>query len=100
MPSVCPSTSSGSGNSQASSDDPPASPGRKKRSPKQEEESVTKADNEGNARFVKLMMSIAEDTRISLGHSFGPQFSVIENATRTGFIYQCVYKGLNCNNER
>ena len=99
MPSVCPSTS-GSGNNP--SDGPPAPPGRKKRSPKdlQEEHSVTKADNEGNARFVKLMMSIAEETRISLGHSFGPQFSVIENATRTGFIYQCVYRGIDCNNER
>ena len=97
MPSVCPSNS-GSGNNPF--DDPPAPPGRKKRSPKQEEESVTKVDNEGNARFVKLMMSIAEDTRISLGHSFGPQFSVIENATRTGFIYQCVYRGIDCNNER
>merc|ERR1711923_251928 len=43
-------------------------------------------------------MSIDEDTRIALGHSFGPQFSAIENATRIGFIYQCVYRGINCNN--
>ena len=74
-------------------------PARKKRSPG-EVETVTKVDNEGNARFVKLMMSIDEATRISLGHSFGQQFSVIENATRTGFIYQCVYKGIDCNKER
>ena len=49
---------------------------------------------------MKMMMSIDEDTRIALGHSFGPQFSVIENATRVGFIYKCVYRGINCNNER
>ena len=114
QPSVCTSSSeSGSGlqntdnqqgsgsvsGSQNTDSQQQSGPARKKRSPG-EEETVTKVDNEGNARFVKLMMSIDEATRISLGHSFGQQFSVIENATRTGFIYQCVYKGIDCNKER
>lgn len=113
QPSVCTSSSEsggglqntdgqqGSGSESQNTDGQQQSgPGRKKRSPGGEEETVTKVDNEGNARFVKLMMSIDEETRIDLGHSFGPQFSVIENATRTGFIYSCAYKGLDCNNER
>ena len=93
-PSVCPDT--------VSSLQETSPPGRrKKRSPgDNEEDYASKVDNEGNAKFVKMMMSIDEATRIALGHSFGPKFSVIENATRVGFIYQCVYRGINCNNER
>ena len=113
-PSVCPIENSGGISSDDSGDDsgvfPGESPsgdisgvGRRKRSPGEketEEDSLSKVDFEANARFVGMMMSVEENTRIALGHSFGPQFSAIENATRLGFIYQCVYRGSDCNNER
>ena len=115
-PSVCPIENLGGSSSEDSGDKSGESPGesptgdisgegRRKRSPgggekETEEDSLSKVDFEANARFVGMMMSVEEDTRIALGHSFGPQFSAIENATRLGFIYQCVYRGSDCNNER
>ena len=47
-----------------------------------------------------MMMNIERTVREDLGHSFGPEYSVIENATRVGFIYSCLYRGDDCNDKR
>ena len=60
---------------------------------------LTAVDDDTDARFVNLMMSLPEKSRKIIGHSFGKYESTIENASRTGFVYSCVFKGGNCSDE-
>ena len=57
---------------------------------------VNKLDADTNARFVKLLLSLPEDIKQNIGHNLERSWSVIENQTRLGFVYSCVYKSNDC----
>ena len=57
---------------------------------------VNKLDADTNARFVKLLLSLPEDIKQNIGHNLERSWSVIENQTRLGFVYSCVYKNNDC----
>ena len=65
-------------------------------------ENISYVDFDSNAVLVNLLMSLEDfEVRKELGHSFGNDFSSIENSFRPGFIYSCLFKGVNnCSNKR
>ena len=63
---------------------------------------ISYVDFDSNAVLVNLLMSLEDfEVRKELGHSFGNDYSSIENSDRPGFIYSCLFKGVeNCSNKR
>ena len=65
-------------------------------------ENISYVNFDSNAVLVNLLMSLEDfEVRKELGHSFGNDYSSIENSDRPGFIYSCLFKGVeNCSNKR
>ena len=65
-------------------------------------ENISYVDFDSNAALVNLLMSLEDvEVRKELGHSFGIAYSSIRNSFKPGFIFSCLFKGVeNCSNER